>query len=83
VWIFFTLTACALIRLRGREPGLPRPYRVWGYPWTPLVFTGTALAMTINLWWTEPLHSSLGVVVILVGVLFYNGWRERTQGPIG
>ncbi|HEY4949467.1 MAG TPA: amino acid permease, partial [Candidatus Acidoferrales bacterium] len=38
VWIFFALMAIALILLRLKEPGLPRPYRVWGYPWTPLIF---------------------------------------------
>lgn len=38
VWIFFALTAIALLRLRKKEPDLPRPYRAWGYPWTPIVF---------------------------------------------
>jgi APA family basic amino acid/polyamine antiporter len=27
---------CALIALRRREPDLPRPFKVWGYPWTNL-----------------------------------------------
>jgi basic amino acid/polyamine antiporter, APA family len=31
-WIFFGLTAIALIRLRASHPELPRPYRVWEYP---------------------------------------------------
>jgi len=26
----------ALLRLRMQQPGLPRPFRVWGYPWTTL-----------------------------------------------
>lgn len=37
-WTFLALTAVALIRLRTKEPEMPRPFRVWGYPWTPLVF---------------------------------------------
>ncbi len=27
---------CALFVLRVREPNLPRPFKVWGYPWTNL-----------------------------------------------
>lgn len=27
---------CALFVLRVREPDLPRPFRIWGYPWTNL-----------------------------------------------
>lgn len=38
IWLFFALTAIALIRLGITEPELPRSYRVWGYPWTVLVF---------------------------------------------
>jgi len=28
---------CALFVLRVREPGLPRPFKAWGYPWTNLL----------------------------------------------
>jgi APA family basic amino acid/polyamine antiporter len=27
---------CALFALRIREPNLPRPFKLWGYPWTNL-----------------------------------------------
>ena len=27
---------CALFVLRVREPNLPRPFKLWGYPWTNL-----------------------------------------------
>jgi amino acid transporter len=36
-WAFFPLTVVALFVLRRRLPDLSRPYRVWGYPWTPLI----------------------------------------------
>src|SRR5499427_7356657 len=71
VWIFFALTAVALLRLRSKEPDLPRPYRVWGYPWTPLVFLIAALALTFNLWLARPVRSSLGLAVILAGIPFF------------
>lgn len=70
-WAFLALGAFTLIRLRQTEPELPRPYRVWGYPWTPLLFVTTTLAFTANLWMEQPLRSSLGVLVILIGIPFY------------
>ena len=77
VWIFFVLTAVALIRLRRKEPTLPRPYRAWGYPWTPLVFACAALAMTANLWLVRPVRSSIGLAVNLLGLPFFYYWRKH------
>ena len=37
-WIFFGLTVAAVIVLRRTRPDLPRPYRTWGYPVTPVLF---------------------------------------------
>ena len=76
VWIFFALAAIALLRLRKKEPGLLRPYRAWGYPWTPLFFLLAAIALTLNLWMMRPVRSSLGLVVILAGIPFFYGWRK-------
>jgi APA family basic amino acid/polyamine antiporter len=82
-WIFLALSALALLRLRAKEPGLLRPYKVWGYPWTPCIFFGAALALTINLWMVRPVRSSLGLAVILAGVPFFNYWSKsaRTSPP--
>jgi APA family basic amino acid/polyamine antiporter len=78
VWIFFALTAMALLRLRKKEPDLTRPYRAWGYPWTPLFFLAAAVALTVNLWMVRPVRSSLGLVVILAGIPFFYRWRKST-----
>ena len=39
-----TLTVISLFILRRKEPKLDRPYRVWGYPMTPMVF------LVVNVW---------------------------------
>ncbi len=78
VWIFFALTAIAVLRLRRTEPDLLRPYRAWGYPWTPLIFLLAAVALTINLWMVRPVRSTLGLVVIVAGIPFFYRWR---MGP--
>ncbi|MGB7283939.1 MAG: amino acid permease [Candidatus Acidiferrum sp.] len=79
VWIFFALTAMALLRLRKKEPDLSRPYRAWGYPWTPVVFLAAAIALTVNLWMVRPVRSSLGVAVILAGIPFFYHWRKFSR----
>jgi APA family basic amino acid/polyamine antiporter len=83
VWIFFALTALALFRLRKKEPGLIRPYRAWGYPWTPLIFLVAAIALTLNLWMARPVRSSLGLAVILAGIPFFFRWRKSLRAPTG
>ena len=76
LWIFFGLTALALVLLRRKEPDLVRPYRAWGYPLTPLLFVGAAVALTVNLWMVRPVRSSLGLAVILAGVPFFYRWSK-------
>jgi APA family basic amino acid/polyamine antiporter len=79
VWIFFALTAVALLRLRRIEPTLTRPYRAWGYPWTPLIFLFAAVALTINLWMVRPVRSTLGLAVIIAGVPFFYRWQKAVR----
>ena len=79
VWIFFALTAIALIRLRIREPELSRPYRAWAYPASPLIFLLAAIALTANLWMVRPVRSTLGLLVILCGVPCFYRWRGSAE----
>jgi len=37
-WIFYGMTAAAVIVLRIKRPDLPRPYRTLGYPVVPILF---------------------------------------------
>jgi len=77
VWLFLALTAIGLIRLRTKEPDLARPFRVWGYPWTPVCFGIAASAIAVNLWLIRPVRSSVGLAIILLGMPFFYFWRKR------
>jgi APA family basic amino acid/polyamine antiporter len=79
IWIFFGLTAFALIRLRVNKPELPRPYRVWGYPWTPVVFGAVALAISANLILVRPVRSTIGLAIMLLGIPFFRQWGTRAS----
>jgi len=83
VWIFFALTAIALLRLRKQEPDLPRPFRTWAYPWTPIIFLVAAIALTVNLWMVRPVRSSLGLAAILAGIPCFYYWRKSPRVSAG
>jgi APA family basic amino acid/polyamine antiporter len=76
-WIFYGLAVVSLMRMRRTEPSLPRPYRCWGYPWVPVIFVMGATALTITLWLTRPVRSSIGLALILSGLFFYRNWQKK------
>ncbi len=79
-WIFYGLAVVAMFRMRRTEPDLARPYRCWGYPWVPGIFVLGALALTVNLWLQQPVRSSVGLTVILLGLFFYRPWNREIRG---
>jgi basic amino acid/polyamine antiporter, APA family len=77
---FFTVLG--VIKLRITQPDLPRPYRAWGYPFTPLVFLLVTLFMMYYLVTERPLQSLLGILIMISGLLIYAVFRKRTDaGP--
>jgi APA family basic amino acid/polyamine antiporter len=75
-WIFFGLTAGAVIILRRKKPDLPRPYRTWGYPVTPIVFILAALYISINSLINQFGNAIAGLGIILLGLPFYFYWKR-------
>ena len=72
---FFTVAG--VIKLRITDPDLPRSYRAWGYPFTPLVFLLVTGFMMYYLLTERPLHSLSGMLVMLSGLLIYAVFRRR------
>ena len=78
--LFYALSAAAVIIFRQREPDLPRPFRTWGYPFTPIVFVMVSAALLASALYATPKQALLGVGVILLGVPFYFYWsRQRDR----
>lgn len=77
VWIFYAAQTAGLIVLRFKEPNMPRPYKTWGYPVLPVIFILGALALTVNSLMQRPGRSLMGIVVMLIGLIFYARWRKR------
>jgi hypothetical protein len=66
-----------VIKLRITHPELPRPYRAWGYPVTPVVFLLVTGFMMYYLLTERPLQSVLGIVIMISGLLIYAVFRKR------
>jgi APA family basic amino acid/polyamine antiporter len=77
---FFTVLG--VIKLRITRPDLPRPYRAWGYPVSPLVFLLVTGFMMYYLATDRPLQSALSIVIMISGLLIYAVFRKQTgKGP--
>jgi basic amino acid/polyamine antiporter, APA family len=74
---FFTVLG--VIKLRITRPDLPRPYRAWGYPVTPVVFLLMTAFMMYYLCVGRPLQSFLGVLIMISGILIYAIFRKRAD----
>jgi APA family basic amino acid/polyamine antiporter len=85
-WIFYGLGAAAIFPIRRASRGLPIPYRVPGYPWTPLIFVIVAAAIVGNavfLAFIDPhqfRYLAVAIVIFLLGLPAYYFWR-RKQTP--
>ncbi len=77
-WIFFGLTATAVIVLRIKKPELPRPYKTWGYPVTTIIFILSTLFISFNTLINEFWRSIAGLTIILLGIPAYLYWKSKT-----
>jgi len=80
MWLFHAMTVFGVCILRRKAPGLFRPYRMWGYPLTPLLFTLFALWFVVNTFLTRPRSSLVGALIVASAVPTYYLWR-RTRCP--
>ena len=79
---YYTMAFISVFVLRKSEPDLPRPYRVWGYPWTTIIVTigsiaflaGAVAGDTKNSLWALALLAISGPVYLLIK------WFGHLQG---
>lgn len=74
-WIFYALGAACVFVLRRTRPDADRPFRVPGYPFTPLLFIVAAVALVGNTIATQPARAAVGIGVVLLGLPVYYVWR--------
>ena len=81
LFIFYVMTIIALFVLRRKYPDAPRPFKVPGYPYTPVIFIVIAsvyiLSVFIFQFPTDP-NTWYGMVVLAIGLPVYWIWfREN------
>jgi len=64
-------TVFAVFVLRKREPDLARPYRVWGYPWPPILFLMVNAWILFYTFKEKPFESTVGVMIFLASISLY------------
>ncbi|HRI00691.1 MAG TPA: amino acid permease [Saprospiraceae bacterium] len=86
-WFFYMMSALGVIYLRLSKPNIPRPFKVIGYPWVPLVFIGfTAFYLVIQCYndlhnyffgVNKMSHIMFGLFLVLIGLpIYYFGRRS-------
>lgn len=76
---FYALTVAAVFVLRTRQPKLPRPYRTWGYPVTPIIYLVAFVALLVSLLVGKFYETAIGTTLILAGVAYYFLVNRRTS----
>ncbi len=78
-WAFYALGGLSIFIYRRRAPDAPRPYRVPGYPITPLFFVLAAALLVLNTIFTQPGRAAIGLGVVVLGVPAFFAWTARTR----
>ena len=74
-----TMTVLGLFVLRIRKPKLDRPYKVWGYPFTPAIFIILNIWILFYTFKTQPFESLIGfgIVITSIGLYFFGNMLKR------
>ena len=73
-WVFYMMSVAAVLVLRRKYPDMPRPYRMWGYPWTLWTFLLVSLWFVVNAFVTETGPSLMALLIIASGAAVYWIW---------
>ncbi len=88
VLLFSGFAVGTLFVLRQRYPNEPRPFRAWGYPIAPAIFTLASLAIMAfsfvdpsdRSFWGLRRESLWGLLIMLAGIPLYLAMQRRHRG---
>jgi len=75
-WIFFCLTAISIFIFRYSRKDLNRPYKTFGYPFTPIIFILITSFFVINTLIEKPLHAWSGLIFMVIGTLLFYSFKK-------
>lgn len=78
-WIFYALGASSIFVYRRKQPEASRPFRVPGYPLTPILFVLSAAAIVVNTIISQPQRAAVGLAVVLTGAPAFYVWKAYRE----
>jgi APA family basic amino acid/polyamine antiporter len=69
--LFYALVAASVFVFRKRMPDAERTYRVWGYPFVPIIFLIVSTWLIVQTISNHPRQSGIGLALILLGLPVY------------
>ncbi len=78
-WLFYMIAGSTIFIFRWRDPQAARPYRMWGYPFVPVVFVAVAAALLCYTFKNDWPNSGYGVLVILAGIPVFSYFARRRK----
>jgi len=69
--MFYALVAASVFIFRKRQPDAERTYRVWGYPYVPIIFLIVSTWLIVQTISSHPRQSGIGLGLILLGLPVY------------
>jgi basic amino acid/polyamine antiporter, APA family len=82
VLLFYILTILGLFVLRIKNPGMPRPYKAFGYPLLPGLYLVMASGICIALLRYKPQFTWPGLILVLLGIPVYLRWSRAGKMPV-
>jgi APA family basic amino acid/polyamine antiporter len=76
-WTFYMLGAFGVYILRKKMADAHRPYKVWGYPYTPAIFVIFSFLFLINSLIEDTQDAAMGTILILIGLPIYFYWKYK------
>jgi len=88
-WIFYALGALSVFTLRKKMPDFQRPYKVWGYPATPILFIAFASVYIVFTLYSDIMNytsgkapiinSVMGLAWVAIGIPGYIYWSLKRK----
>jgi APA family basic amino acid/polyamine antiporter len=77
--IVWGLAYCSLIKLRTKEPSLPRPYVSWGHPWTSILMILATLTLLIGFAYSDTKNFVIIIIIALISYPVYLLIKRRNK----
>jgi APA family basic amino acid/polyamine antiporter len=79
VLLFYILTIAGIFKLRVTKPGVPRPYKAFGYPIIPFLYILIATFICLVLLEYKPGYTWPGLIIVLLGIPVYYQLEKKNK----